>query len=619
MHLARIQSLLDHGVSLDTETFVMVPGNLCPPLVAGSAGWYCDGSVHGAFLPREQAIQAFLDALRDPSTIIVTANGPYDLAVLVVELEHIGFDVLPLIFEAFEQQRIYDIQTAEALHAIANGHLGKDPRTGGALMNPDTGRKGQYSLAMCVSLTLGRDDSKANDEFRLRYHELADIPPEQWPPAARDYPVDDARNTLQVALAQCGFLPKTAVHHLWGTFTREDGTEYTACTACGATKVSATCVRREPHRNLLQVADQTYSAFCLHLGAVWGFHVDQKAVDTIEGYALRRRAKLIQPFIDAGIITHDADGYHENQSVLKRMVAIAYGATEPCPHCKGTGKIPSPTAKPVRCGDCRGACLPTAKPGPKCNAWRAAHAIPQVPGAALGAPGALPWWCGVCSNTGLVPNPNPKMINCVLKGAKRSADEDAGEDDAESEGDTKTCDGTGFVLPVGVPKTDKGGVGKGRDPLIESGDEFLMSLGSYLEDAKVLKDYVPWLRRGRACVECCQPGTEKRPHISTCGTAARFTRVGDDGVPVVEVPAENYRDIALTLRPNTPLETERVSYIDGYVQLLPRAPGFKDNEPGGTGEYIPSLRECITARGPRYEIVEVPEDYVLQEGESYAE
>lgn len=614
----------------------MVPGNLCPPIVCGSVGWYRDGQVHGAFLPREQAIQAFLDALRDPDTIIVTANGPYDLAVLAVELERQGHDVMPLIFTAFEQRRIVDIQTAEALHAIACGHLGKDPRTGGALMNPETGRKGQYSLAMCVSLVLGRDDSKANDEWRLRYHELADIPPEQWPPAARDYPVDDAKNTLETALAQCGFLPKTAMHHLWGTFTREvpraDGTgigtvEYTACTACGATKVSATCIRREPHRNLLQVADQTYSAFCLHLGAVWGFHVDQKAVDTIERHALRRRAKLIQPFIDAGIITHDADGYHENQSVLKRMVAIAYGATEPCPHCRGTGKIPSPTAKPVRCGDCKGACLPTAKTGPKCNAWRAAHVV-AAPGA-LGAGGvAVPWWCPTCSNTGLVPNPNPKMINCVIKGAKRPlgvvgaagrgavGGDDEG-DDSEAEGDTKTCDGTGFVLPVAVPRAEKGGVGKGRDPLVESGDEFLMSYGSYLEDAKVLKDYVPWLRRGRACLVCGQPGTEKRPHVSTCSTAARFTRVGDDGVPVVEVPAECYRDIALTLRPNTPLETERVSYIDGYVQLLPRAPGFIDNEPGGTGEYIPSLRECITARGPRYEIVDVPEDYVLQPGEEF--
>jgi hypothetical protein len=59
------------------------------------------------------------------------------------------------------------------------------------------------------------------------------------------------------------------------------------------------------------------------------------------------------------------------------------------------------------------------------------------------------------------------------------------------------------------------------------------------------------------------------------------------------------------------LDTGRVSYR-GYVQLLPRRPGFVDKE---TGEYVPSLRECIVARDPQYAEVEVPDDYVLQPGE----
>lgn len=52
------------------------------------------------------------------------------------------------------------------------------------------------------------------------------------------------------------------------------------------------------------------------------------------------------------------------------------------------------------------------------------------------------------------------------------------------------------------------------------------------------------------------------------------------------------RVIPLTLRPNPVLDTGRVSY-DGVIQLLPRASGRKDKK---TGEYVPSLRECIVAR-----------------------
>ncbi len=416
------------------------------------------------------------------------------------------------------------------------------------------------------------------------------------------------RNSLEVCLAQTGFMPKVAPKHRMGERQKPpnpDGTPggtYMACMDCGATRLSGGCNKREMHRNLLQVADQTYSSFCLHLGAAWGFHVDQSKVDKIEAYALRRREKLIDPFVAAGIVTRDDAGvYHEDQSVLKRMVAVAYGATEPCPHCSGTGKVPSPAAKPVRCPDCKGYCLPTAKDGPKCREWREANSTHEG------------WRCLRCNNTALVPNPNPSMINCVVRGALV-----VGGDGKEREDDQKTCDGTGLALPPGVPRADKGGVAKGRDPLVNSGDEFLMTYGFFLEDQKTLS-YVAELRQARACIACGKHGTEKHPHREDCSVLAAHTRViaGEDGDEYVvnPIPSSYYRDIPWTLRPNNPLETERVSYR-GLAQVFPRKPGFIDKvENGGTGEYIPSLRECIVARGPRYETVEVPDDYVLQPGE----
>ena len=311
---------------------------------------------------------------------------------------------------------------------------------------------------------------------------------------------------------------------------------------------------------------------CLHLGAAWGFRVDQSYVDRIETYALKRQAKYIQPFIDRGFIR--ADGT-EDQGLVKRLCALAYGASEPCAHCNGTGKIPSPSQRPIRCTECKGWCLPTAKDGPKCRDWRKAN----------------PNGCARCANTGSIQHPNPKMIGCVIKGAKGSEDE-------ESEDDVKTCDGSGLVLTDDVPRTEKGGVGIGRDPLIESGDDLLMSYGYFQEDQKVLDVYVPYFRRARVPVN---------GHLPECETL-----IENKKSPKCRCPGP-YFDVPLTLSPKVPLATGRVSY-SGAIMLLPRRPGFVDRE-FSNEDYIPSLRECIVGRGPQYRKVEVPDDYILKAGE----
>jgi hypothetical protein len=580
VRLERILTLAQYGLSFDTETWRLVAGNLCPPLVCGSAAWFTHGPrIEGVLLDKQQTVEVFAKALDDPNAVLVMANGAFDLGVMSTELGKQGIDAMPWIFNALEQGRVWDLQIAEALHAIANGHLGKDPRTGGALKNPETGKPGSYSLSMCVSLTLGREDAKANDEWRLNYHMLDGVPLTQWPSAARDYPVDDARNQLEVALAQAGIVARVGRDHDWIKLQREDGSTYSQCKDCSTTRASADCIKRKPNRNLYQVADQTYSAFCLHLGAAWGFRVDQASVDIIERYYLAKREKLIQPFVERELVWKDEDGvYHENQNVVKRLNALAYGAKDPCPYCSGSGKIPSPTQKGLVCPDCRGRCQP----------WKFKGEMrePTVPS------------CARCHSSGKIPHPNPKLINCVLKGKKATEGSDE-----EDEGDTKTCDGTGLVLVSAVPRSDGGGVAIGRDDLVNSGDEFLMAYGGYKEDEKILKDYVPYLRTARV------PAAGHGPQCPfTLGT--KKPRCNCDGP---------YIDIPLLLRPNAVLETGRVSYF-GYIQLFPRKPGFMDKEWGLlTGDpYVPSLRECIVPRGPRYEQVQVPDGYVLQPGEFLA-
>lgn len=509
-----LQALAENGIAIDTETHRFQPGLKAPPLVVGSASWFEPGpSIKGTLLPKDDLVKLFIELLEDDTRVITGANiAMFDLLVIAREYAKRGIDLMPAIYKALHEGRIFDIQIAQALHDIANGNLGNDPRTNAPIINPETGIRGRYSLAYCVDLLLGRKDAKANADYKENYADLENVPIEQWPPEAIQYPIDDTNNTHECALAQTGHLPKISVTHDW----MANG----ACRDCGTTKISADCHVRRPHRNLHDLANQVYTAHAMHMGAARGFRVNQATVDIVEQHALKKRNATIGPFIAAGIIREE--DHSVNEAVLKRMVAEAYGAKQPCPVCNGKGKVPSPEAKSLRCPDCRGRCQP----------WKAGGKIkdPEVAS------------CETCNTTGRVPHPNPKMIGCVI---------------IDEEGEKhKSCDGTGYLLTEDVPRSDKEGVGKGRDALHESGDDFLMSYGDYLEDAKILKDYVPYLREAR----------------------------------VQNQVTGEYRDIPLTLRPNPVLETGRVSY-NGYVQLFPRKPGFWDN-----GVYIPSLRECLEAR-----------------------
>lgn len=525
MQLKLLKTLAEYGVAIDTETHRMQPGLKAPPLVIGSTSWFEPGpSIKGAILTKDELVSVIEELVADERKVMTGANvAMFDLLVIAREFAKRGKDLMPGIYKMLEQGRIMDIQIAQALHDIANGHLGIDPRTGGPIINPETGRRGRYSLPYCVDINLGRKDAKANAKYKENYADLENVPISEWPEEAVQYPIDDTNNTHETALAEAGLIPKLSPTHNWG----RDG----SCIDCGSTRLSAQCFVRRPHDNLHDLANQVWTAHAMHMGAARGFRVNQASVDIVENHALAKRKDTIGPFIEAGIIR--PEDLSVNEGVLKRMVAVAYGAKDPCPVCKGSGKVPSPEQKQLRCPDCKGRCQP----------WKAGGQIKEPTVA----------FCATCASTGKVPHPNPKMIGCV-------AIDENGEK-------TKTCDGSGLLLTEDVPRSDKDGIGKGKDPCHESGDEFLMSYGAYLEDAKILKDYVPYLREAR----------------------------------VYNEKTGQYKDIPLTLNPNPVLETGRVSY-NGYIQLFPRKPGYWEN-----GVYIPSLRECIEAR-PGYYLASIDYD-----------
>lgn len=555
MHPDRLATLPQHALALDSETYRIEPGLQCPPIVCWSSAVVdSSGEYSASLLDKRTGLDVWLRACTDPDQVVCGANLGFDAVGAAAQAARLGLDIIPQIHKLYAEGRVFDVQHAEGLNAIAQGLFLIDPLTRDELKKAGTNTRGHYSLENCVRLVLGRIDAKENDEWKLRYGELDDVPMDQWPHAARQYPKDDAVNTLEVALAQAGHVQKVAYEHDW---IDDDGAA--ACAVCGPAVAGTTCRVTRPHQNLMDLAFQARTDFALKLAGAHGFKTDQTKVDVVEKHAIRAKERGAKQFIDAGILREDRSA---NESVIKKMVAVARGCTVSCSHCDGTGKITSPSAKPIRCKKCK----------------NGTHKVNRMEG------------CDECDGRGMrVYATKSNQINCCLPTLTVQDDQSV---EVEKE---KTCCGTGLVITNDVSRTETGDIGIGRDDLYETGEDVLIAYAAYCEDDKILANYIVYLREGRRCLACRAHGTyrgkRKSPHREGCS-------------------APGYYGVPLNLGYNVFVETRRVS-ARGSIHQFPRKPGYFDEE---DNEYVPSLRECIVPRCATT-IAEVPLGYVPGSGE----
>ena len=97
-------------VAFDTETWLIQPGRLAPPLVCLT--WH-DG-VQGGILLRDAGLDWLAAQLADPDTRLVGANVAFDCGVAAQNRPAL----LPAIFAAYEAGRIVDVQIFERLRKI---------------------------------------------------------------------------------------------------------------------------------------------------------------------------------------------------------------------------------------------------------------------------------------------------------------------------------------------------------------------------------------------------------------------------------------------------------------------------------------------------------------------
>ena len=176
---------MSKAVAIDTETGRFAPGLLAPPLVCVS---FARSGDRGLLHVKDPACKRFVEDVFTHSDPIYGLNIAYDVGVLANAYP----DMVPLFFEAYEDDRVLDVGLQQKLVDISQGIM--------RIMES----RGGYSLNALGKRLLKRDRSKekGEDSWRMRYIELIDTPVSAWESAARQYPIDDAAETLDLGLLQ---------------------------------------------------------------------------------------------------------------------------------------------------------------------------------------------------------------------------------------------------------------------------------------------------------------------------------------------------------------------------------------------------------------------------------
>lgn len=257
----------------DSETHRFAPANMAPRVVC--AQWCRDEGpatlVH-ARADRPRFIGTMRDALLDRDCRIVGHNIAYDLVCLAAEEP----DLLPLIFDAYEDDRVTDTMFRQKLADISRGRY----------------RTRQYNLQDCAEIHEYEHALDKSDPWRVRYSELELVALKYWPASAVKYALRDATATRHVYQSQ---------------------------------------ERRYPRELIYDEYNQARKFFCLRLMEVWGIRTDERGVESLRIGAVEEIENVCGLLVDYGLVGLKSpkknDGvYKRNMNAVRERIKAAYAA-----------------------------------------------------------------------------------------------------------------------------------------------------------------------------------------------------------------------------------------------------------------------------------------------------
>jgi DNA polymerase-1 len=231
-------------IALDTETYLISPGLLAPPLVCVSFATTENGvDVSPPGLLDCAGGLAFVEnLLHSTTTHFAIHNAAFDMAVFCVERP----SLIPLVFKAYDEGRIHCTKVRDQMLLNARGEMKSD----------EEGQKTGFTLADVVKRRFDVDISESKNDpnaWRLRYGELDDVPLHEWPDDAKTYAKDDAK------------------WHLMAYLDQERERDAVASEGSGP----------DP---LYDEPGQNRAAFALHLMSMYGVLTDATAVGALEAH-----------------------------------------------------------------------------------------------------------------------------------------------------------------------------------------------------------------------------------------------------------------------------------------------------------------------------------------------
>jgi len=188
-------------VGWDTETELIRPGVQAPELACLSlcSSVTREPDKHPSEWPALlfdsfDASGVLAKLLARDGVTLVGHNVGFDFAVMC---QH-DPSLIPLVFRAYNEDRVTDTEIRQRLLDIAAGKFRKELKTrsdGSSYWVVNN-----YDLDSVAKRNLGWRLEK--DTWRLKYGSLRGIPLEQWPEEARIYPLHDARATLGIYFSQ---------------------------------------------------------------------------------------------------------------------------------------------------------------------------------------------------------------------------------------------------------------------------------------------------------------------------------------------------------------------------------------------------------------------------------
>lgn len=269
-------------VGADLETHLIQPGLLAPPIVCGSFAGKMYAKTGPFVVEKRKAVAEFRALLTLSDVVLCGANIAYDFGCICAE----DPSLIPLVFEKYQRGEVHDVLIAATLDFIARGFMQEgeiwDPRTAHQHLDEETGKtsirynqirtaegkiSNRFTLEIVTDVYLGRQDAKANDIYRLSYALLEGKPISEWPPEAVQYPKDDAQNSVEVAEQQI-----------------------------------------EVCENLHDLPTQCFAAWCMHLGALWGFRTDGATLEDLEKELLGKMKALKAHFAGHPATQEETEG-----------------------------------------------------------------------------------------------------------------------------------------------------------------------------------------------------------------------------------------------------------------------------------------------------------------------